>query len=70
MAKPRTVACPQCGAAVEWTEASRFRPFCSERCKVIDLGGWASEAYRVPTAEVPDDDEPAARSVDSKREQR
>jgi endogenous inhibitor of DNA gyrase (YacG/DUF329 family) len=57
MSKPRTIACPQCGAAVEWSPASRWRPFCSERCKMIDFGGWASGAYRVPTAEAPDPDE-------------
>ncbi len=48
---PRTVACPQCGAVVEWTPASKWRPFCSERCKLIDLGAWATESYRVPVAQ-------------------
>lgn len=47
----RTVACPNCGATVQWTPQSRYRPFCSERCKLIDLGAWASESYRVPVAE-------------------
>ena len=42
------IACPQCGARVEWAPGSRFRPFCSERCKLIDLGAWASESYRIP----------------------
>jgi hypothetical protein len=32
---------------VAWTTAERWRPFCSERCKLIDFGAWASEAYRV-----------------------
>jgi endogenous inhibitor of DNA gyrase (YacG/DUF329 family) len=50
MPQPRTVSCPQCGAPVAWTPASRFRPFCSERCRLIDLGAWASESYRVPVA--------------------
>jgi endogenous inhibitor of DNA gyrase (YacG/DUF329 family) len=45
------VRCPQCGKPVEWSEASRWRPFCSERCKMIDFGAWASEAYRVPAVE-------------------
>jgi endogenous inhibitor of DNA gyrase (YacG/DUF329 family) len=58
MAKPRAVACPNCGNAVPWTPQSRWRPFCSERCKMIDVGGWASESYRVPTADAPDSDEP------------
>ncbi|HEY3564276.1 MAG TPA: DNA gyrase inhibitor YacG, partial [Casimicrobiaceae bacterium] len=41
--KVRTVKCPQCKADVPWTPASKWRPFCSERCKTIDLGAWASE---------------------------
>lgn len=43
-----TVTCPTCGKPVEWTEASRWRPFCSERCKLIDLGEWISEGHRIP----------------------
>ena len=34
-----------------------FRPFCSERCKMIDLGTWASEGYRVPGERAPQEDE-------------
>ena len=48
----RIVKCPQCGTLVEWSPASRWRPFCSERCKTIDLGAWASEAYGVPAEET------------------
>ena len=48
------VRCPQCGAESVWDPANRFRPFCSERCKLIDLGAWASEAYRVPVQESAD----------------
>jgi endogenous inhibitor of DNA gyrase (YacG/DUF329 family) len=51
--KPKVVACPQCGAPVEWSAASRFRPFCSERCKLIDLGAWASEQYRIAVPDAP-----------------
>lgn len=40
------VRCPQCGKEVVW-ESNPFRPFCSERCKLIDLGKWASEEYRI-----------------------
>ncbi len=39
---------------VAWSSENRFRPFCSERCKMIDLGQWATGAYRVPQAEDPD----------------
>ena len=45
------VSCPQCGAPVAWGSESRYRPFCSERCRMIDLGAWASESYRVPVAD-------------------
>lgn len=41
------VKCPTCGKPVPWNEAHPFRPFCSERCKQIDLGAWAAEQYRV-----------------------
>ncbi|HSS28604.1 MAG TPA: DNA gyrase inhibitor YacG [Usitatibacter sp.] len=44
------VACPACGKAVEYAPTNRWRPFCSERCRLSDLGGWASEEYRVPGA--------------------
>jgi endogenous inhibitor of DNA gyrase (YacG/DUF329 family) len=46
------VRCPQCGKPVEW-EASPFRPFCSERCKLIDLGKWAAEDYRIAGEPIP-----------------
>ncbi|MXS83207.1 DNA gyrase inhibitor YacG [Nitrosomonas oligotropha] len=47
----RTVNCPQCGKEVIWEPASRFRPFCSARCKTNDLSQWAQESYRIPEAE-------------------
>jgi hypothetical protein len=43
-----TVNCPRCGKSVLWDEDNRYRPFCSERCKLIDLGQWAAESYRIP----------------------
>lgn len=43
-----TVNCPTCKKPVEWSKRSPFRPFCSERCKLIDLGEWASEGHRIP----------------------
>ncbi|MBX3705150.1 MAG: DNA gyrase inhibitor YacG [Pseudomonadales bacterium] len=45
---PRIVRCPTCGKAVKWTSGNAFRPFCSERCKLIDLGAWAAEDHRIP----------------------
>ena len=43
-----TVSCPTCGAPVEWNPENAQRPFCSERCKLIDLGAWASESHAIP----------------------
>jgi endogenous inhibitor of DNA gyrase (YacG/DUF329 family) len=42
------VDCPTCSKKVEWTETNKYRPFCSERCKQIDLGAWAEEKYVIP----------------------
>ena len=39
------VKCPTCGKETEYAAANRWRPFCSERCKLIDLGAWADDAY-------------------------
>ncbi len=41
------VRCPTCGREVKWDEREKFRPFCSERCKMIDLGAWASDGYSI-----------------------
>ena len=49
------VKCPVCGKDVEWNDTSLYRPFCSERCKQIDLGAWAEEKYKVPVVEDEDD---------------
>jgi endogenous inhibitor of DNA gyrase (YacG/DUF329 family) len=43
-----TVPCPTCGRAVPWTPESRFRPFCSKRCRLIDLGEWLTEGRVIP----------------------
>jgi endogenous inhibitor of DNA gyrase (YacG/DUF329 family) len=48
------VHCPQCGRESEWRTENEYRPFCSERCKQIDFGAWASETYRVPAQESGD----------------
>ena len=45
------VACPRCGKESEWDPENAFRPFCSERCKLVDLGQWATEQYRIPGKE-------------------
>lgn len=42
------VECPNCGNQSEYN-GNEFRPFCSERCKLIDFGAWADEEYSLPT---------------------
>ena len=49
--KQRYVICPRCKEKALYSKDNPFRPFCSERCKLIDLGAWADESYRVPSAE-------------------
>jgi endogenous inhibitor of DNA gyrase (YacG/DUF329 family) len=44
--------CPICGKAVEWKD-NPFRPFCSERCKLVDLGRWVNDEYSVPGPTLP-----------------
>ncbi|ASP38947.1 DNA gyrase inhibitor YacG [Bacterioplanes sanyensis] len=46
------VNCPTCQKTVQWSSSSRYRPFCSERCKLIDLGEWASEGHAIPGRSV------------------
>ncbi len=53
---PRVIhrSCPHCGRQVCWPETPTY-PFCSERCRLIDLGMWASEQYRLPGEPLTDD---------------
>jgi len=51
----RTVRCPACGGNSLYAPDNPYRPFCSARCKGIDLGTWASEEFRIP-AEAPVED--------------
>ena len=45
--RPLEVACPQCRKKVAWRDDNPFRPFCSERCRLIDLGAWADGSHRI-----------------------
>ena len=45
--------CPTCGKEVDWKD-NPHRPFCSERCKLVDLGRWVNEEYRVPGGPLPE----------------
>jgi uncharacterized protein len=56
---PLRVKFPTCHREIEW-ENNPYRPFCSDRCKLIDLGGWAEERYSIPGDKLdsePDNDD-------------
>jgi len=48
---PKTVRCPRCATPAPW-QGNPFRPFCSEKCRMVDLGRWAEEEYRVAAEKV------------------
>lgn len=47
-AKKKDISCPTCGKKGTWVNDNPFRPFCSARCKLIDLGDWADEKHKIP----------------------
>lgn len=47
------VSCPTCKKVIVWGKESQDRPFCSKRCRLIDLGEWAKESYSIPVSEPP-----------------
>ena len=51
--------CPRCGKETE-TTGNPFRPFCSERCKLLDLGNWITGTYRIPATNAAEDEDGAA----------
>lgn len=53
----KKVPCPSCQKKLSWSKDNPFRPFCSERCKLIDLGDWASEKHRIEGVEQVKNDE-------------
>lgn len=61
--KKENIVCPHCEKTNTWIPSNEYRPFCSERCKLIDLGEWADEKYRIPLqqdsseGEIPEPDD-------------
>ena len=53
------VKCPTCRRPVEWSEQSAYRPFCSERCRLIDLGAWLTEQNKIPDEDAVSSDDAA-----------
>ena len=46
------VKCPECGKQAEYSEKNEYRPFCSSRCQLLDLGAWASESRKIAGEDV------------------
>ena len=63
--RTRTAPCPQCRQPASLDTANRFRPFCSERCKLLDLGEWFAERYSIPSGQ--DDEAPSGSEDDPQR---
>jgi len=53
--KPRQVRCPACAGTSLYSPNNPYRPFCSARCKGVDLGAWASEEFKLPDETPPDE---------------
>jgi uncharacterized protein len=53
---PAKSACPTCKRPVEWSPSFPYRPFCSERCKLVDLGAWGSGTHAIPADNTEDED--------------
>lgn len=58
--KKKDITCPTCQKENTWREDNAFRPFCSERCKLIDLGDWASDAHQIPGDPIDPENLPTA----------
>lgn len=57
------VKCPTCNRPVDYSPTNKWRPFCSERCKLIDLGEWAAEKHAIPGENLSDEFEPNSRKT-------
>jgi uncharacterized protein len=64
---PTRVKCPTCQRELDW-ETAPFRPFCSERCRLIDLGAWLSEQHAIPGESTPPQENSVTEEQRPKRE--
>lgn len=58
------VTCPTCQSDVEWNDKAKYRPFCSKRCQLIDLGEWSNEEKAIPSGANKDEESPAPTPMD------
>lgn len=62
------IVCPTCKKTSEWSVSNQYRPFCSERCKLIDLGAWADGSYAIPDHSASPHDEDYAAEAQEEEE--
>jgi len=62
----KSIKCPECGKSSEYSPANKYRPFCSKRCRLIDLGEWIEGKYRLETEENYYSSEPQSGDVNTK----
>ena len=68
MSPPQRLRCPTCRREIVWSDEFPWRPFCSERCKLVDLGAWLSEAHTIPGDPIDETAaDPAARDEPAQR---
>ena len=65
----KLVICPTCGKQTAW-EGNEYRPFCSERCKLLDFGAWADEEYSLPAEGTMPSEEDLAEIEEAMREKK
>lgn len=53
MKNSQKITCPTCGKPNTWLPDNNYKPFCSDRCKLIDLGEWANESRKIPAEQAP-----------------
>jgi len=53
----RSVKCPECSEKAEWSDQNIYKPFCSKRCQLLDLGSWVSERHVIRGDTLLDSDE-------------
>lgn len=53
----KKVKCPECKTEIEWTKENEFRPFCSKRCYMLDLGSWATGKHKIAGSPLFDSEE-------------
>lgn len=65
MTKMNEYTCPTCHKTIQYTQENPHRPFCSDRCKLIDLGEWADESRKIPGATINPDNLNASEDKDN-----